>query len=88
MRFTAEGPTDDEIAAAKTSLIQGFALRLDSNRKVLDQVAALAWSDLPLDELDTWTARLAAIDRDTLMRAWRRVIDPERLVTVVVGGQP
>ena len=87
-RFTAEGPTDDEIAAAKTSLIQGFALRLDSNRKVLDQVAALAWSDLPLDELDTWTARLAAIDRDTLMRAWRRVIDPERLVTVVVGGQP
>lgn len=87
-RFTVEGPTDEEIAAAKASLINGFALRLDSNRKVLDQVAAVAWSDLPLDELDTWTTRLAAIDRETLLRAWRRVIDPERLVTVVVGGQP
>ncbi|TSE29511.1 putative zinc protease [Tepidimonas thermarum] len=87
-RFTAQGPTEDEMAAAKASLIHGFALRLDSNRKMLDQVAAIAWSDLPLDELDTWTTRLAAIDRETLMRAWRRVIDPQRLVTVVVGGAP
>jgi len=85
-RFTQDGPSDAEIDAAKASLINGFALRLDSNRKVMDQVAAIAWSDLPLDELDTWTARVAAIDRDTLMRAWRRVIDPERIVTVVVGG--
>jgi zinc protease len=87
-RFTREGPTDDELAAAKEALINGFALRLDSNRKVLDQVAAIAWSDLPLDELETWTARVAAVDRETLMRAWRRVIDPDRMVTVVVGGQP
>lgn len=87
-RFTAEGPTDDEIAAAKASLINGFALRLDSNRKILDQVAAIAWSDLPLDELETWRARVAALDRETVMRAWRRVIDPDRLVTVVVGPNP
>lgn len=86
-RFTAEGPTEEEIAAAKDSLINSFALRLDSNRKVLNEVAAIAWSDLPLDELETWRTRLAAIDRETLLRAWRRVVDPQRLVTVVVGAQ-
>ena len=69
-------------------MINGFALRLDSNRKILDQVAAIAWSDLPLDELETWRARVAALDRETVMRAWRRVIDPDRLVTVVVGPNP
>jgi len=86
--FTERGPTDAELQQAKTALIQSHALRLDSNRKIADQVAAVAWSDLPLDELDTWPARVAALDRDTVWRAWRRVIDPQRLVTVVVGAVP
>ncbi|TSE34639.1 M16 family metallopeptidase [Tepidimonas charontis] len=86
--FTERGPTEAELAEAKAALIQSHALRLDSNRKITDQVAAIAWSNLPLDELDTWPARVAALDRDTVWRAWRRVIDPQRLVTVVVGAAP
>jgi zinc protease len=87
-RFTSEGPSDEELAAAKAALINSHALQLDSNAKVLAQVAALAWHDLPLDELDTYPVRVAALDRDTLRRAWQRVIDPQRLVTVVVGAVP
>jgi zinc protease len=87
-RFTSEGPSDEELAAAKAALINSHALQLDSNAKVLAQVAALAWHDLPLDELDSYPARVAALDRDTLRRAWQRVIDPQRLVTVVVGAAP
>lgn len=87
-RFVAEGPTEAELAAAQAALVNGFALRLDSNRKLLDHVAALAWNGLPLDYLDRWTERVAAIDRAQIVRAFQRVLQPDRLVTVVVGAAP
>ena len=54
-RFVAEGPTAAELQAAKDNLIGGFPLLLDSNRKLLGNVANIAWNDLPLDYLETWT---------------------------------
>jgi zinc protease len=85
-RFVQDGPTEQELAEAKASLIQGFALRLDSNRKWLDNVAALAWNGLPLDYLDTWTQKIDAISAEQVRQAFQRVLQPERMVTVVVGG--
>ena len=41
-------------------MINGFPLRIDSNRKILDNVASIAWNDLPLDTLDTWRDQLKA----------------------------
>lgn len=87
-RFVEQGPTEQELAEAQAALVNGFALRLDSNRKLLDTVAALAWHGLPLDYLDRWTAQVGAIDRDRIVRAWQRVLHPDRLVTVVVGATP
>ena len=40
--FLAQGPTAAEVQAAKDNLVNGFALRLDSNRKMLEQVDYLA----------------------------------------------
>jgi len=85
-RFITEGPTDAELAQAKASLIHGFALRLDSNRKLLDNVAAMARHDLPMDHLDTWTTRLDAVTREQVMNALQRVLNPERMVTLILGG--
>jgi zinc protease len=85
-RFVAEGPTEQELAEAKASLINGFALRLDSNRKLLDNVASVNWNDLPLDYLDRWTQLVGAITREQVRDALQRVIQPDRLVTVVVGA--
>ena len=86
-RFVAEGPTPTELQAAKDALIKGFALRLDSNRKLLDNVANIAWNDLPLDYLDTWTTQVAAVTVDDIRRAFQRVLVPERMVSVIVGGK-
>jgi zinc protease len=54
----------------------------------LDNVAALAWNGLPLDYLDTWTTQVQAIPADRVRQALQRVLQPDRLVTVVVGGAP
>lgn len=87
-RFVAEGPTPQELQEAKTSLVQGFPLRLDSNRKLLGNVASLAWNGLPLNYLDTWTQQVQAIPLAQVRQAMQRVLQPDRDVTVVVGGAP
>ena len=87
-RFVAEGPTESELQAAKANLIGGFPLLLDSNRKLIVNVANIAWHDLPLDYLDTWTARMSAVTVADIKAAFARKLQPDRMVTVVVGGKP
>ena len=86
-KFVAEGPTASELKAAKDNLIGGFPLLLDSNRKLIGNVANIAWNDLPLDYLDTWTERMNAVTAADVKAAFARKLQPERMVTVVVGGK-
>jgi zinc protease len=87
-QFVELGPTDTEVQAAKDFLINGFALRIDSNRKLLDNVANIAWNGLPLDYLDTWTGQVQQVSVADIRRAFSRVLQPDRMVTVVVGAKP
>jgi zinc protease len=86
--FVREGPTEAELKAAQSNLVGGFALRIDSNRKLLDNVANIAWNRLPLNYLNTWTAQIERVSVADVRRAMARVLQPERMVTVVVGAQP
>jgi zinc protease len=85
-RFVAEGPTEAELKAAKDFMVGGFALRIDSNRKLLDNLANIAWYDLPLDYLDTWTQQIEKVTAADIRAAFARKVQPDRMVTVVVGG--
>jgi zinc protease len=40
---------------------------------------------LPLDYLDTWVQQVDAVDVAAVKQAFARRIDPDQLVTVVVG---
>lgn len=85
-KFVAEGPTQAELKAAKDNLIGGFALRIDSNRKLLDNVANIAWNQLALDYLDTWTGEIGKVTLSDIRAAFARKLQPEKMVTVVLGG--
>ncbi|WP_079432578.1 pitrilysin family protein [Zoogloea sp. LCSB751] len=84
--FLAKGPTAAELQAAKDNLINGFALRLDSNRKMLEQVAVIGGFGLPLDYLDTYRDKVKAVTVAQVRDAFRRHVSKDHLVTVVVGG--
>lgn len=86
--FVSEGPTESELQAAKSNLVGGFALRIDSNRKLLDNVANIAWNRLPLNYLDTWTQQVERVTLADVRRAMARVLQPQRMVTVVLGAPP
>lgn len=86
-RFVAEGPSAAELVAAKANLAGSFPLRLDSNRKLLDNVATLAFYGLPLDWLDTYQARIRAVSRESVRQAFARHLPPAQLNTIVVGAE-
>ena len=86
--YWLQGPTEAELEAAKSNLNGGFALRLDSNRKLLDNLSNIAWNDLPLDYLDTWTAHIAQLTTQDIQRAMAKALNPDAMVTVVLGSAP
>jgi zinc protease len=86
-KFIEEGPTEDEVIAAKNNLINGFPLRLDSNSKLLENLSAIAWLDLPLDTLDEWTNQVKKVTKADVQQAFKKHLDMKRMITVVVGGQ-
>ncbi len=84
-RFVAEGPSAEELRAAKANLLGGFPLRIDTNRKILGYLNMIGFYGLELDYLDRFTARIEAVTLEQVRDAFQRRVHPERMVTVVVG---
>ena len=84
--FLAEGPSAQELQAARDNIINGFGLRLDANAKLLDHVAMIGFYRLPLDWLDSYPRQVEAVTVEAVRDAWQRRIRPEQLVTVIAGG--
>ncbi|MHB1084092.1 MAG: M16 family metallopeptidase [Thiobacillus sp.] len=84
--FIADGPSEAELTQAKSNLTGGFPLRIDSNKKILDYLSVIGFYRLPLDYLDTWVDQVNAVDVAAVKQAFARRIDPDKLVTVVVGA--
>ncbi|HEY6721040.1 MAG TPA: insulinase family protein, partial [Burkholderiales bacterium] len=84
--FIARGPTEAELSAARKSLVGGFPLRIDTNRKILEQVALIGFYSLPLDWLDRYPASVHAVTLAQVRNAFARRLDPAKLSIVVVGA--
>ena len=87
-RFIADGPSVTELRAAKQNLVGSFPLRLDSNGKILDNVALIGFYGLPLDYLDRYAENVEKVSAADVRAAFARHVAVERMVTVVVVGEP
>jgi len=70
----------------RQNLIGGFALRIDSNQKILGYLAVIGFYRLPLDYLDTFTTRIENVTLEQIRDAFARHVEANRLATVVVGA--
>jgi len=85
--FIEQGPTAKELEAAKKNITGGFPLRIDSNKDILEYIAMIGFYNLPLDYLDTFNQRVEAVTLKEIRDAFQRRIDPEKMATVMVGGE-
>jgi len=86
-KFIADGPTPSELAAAKANLVNGYPLRIDNNRKLLDNVSSIVWNDLPLDTMEIWTKQVDAVTLDQVSTAFQKYLAMDRMKIVVLGAQ-
>lgn len=84
-KFVKDGPTAKELEASKKNITGGFALRVDSNKKIAEYLALIGFYGLPLDYLDTFIARMNAVTLAQIKDAFKRRVDPAKMVTVIVG---
>lgn len=85
--FLEAAPSEAELQAAKQNLIGSFPLRIDSNRKILDNVAVIGFYGLPLDYLDRYADNVDKVTAEQVKAAFARHVKPENIVTVVVAGE-
>ncbi len=84
--FVEQGPTEEELLAAKKHLTGGFPLRIDSNKEISEYLAVIGFYRLPLDYLDAFIGRIDAVTLDRVRDAFKRRVHPDRLLTVILGG--
>ncbi len=85
-RFVEQGPSSAELEAARKNITGGFALNIDSNKDIVGYLSMIGFYHLPLDYLDRFKERIEAVTLEQIKDAFRRRIQPDRLVTVTVGG--
>ncbi|NOX08710.1 MAG: insulinase family protein [Gammaproteobacteria bacterium] len=85
--FVTSGPTEDEVEAAIQHITGGFPLRIDSNGKMIGYLSMIGFYGLPLSYLEDFNGNISRLTRDEIHDAFRRRINPDRMVTIVVGGE-
>lgn len=84
-KFQKDGPTAEELEASKKDVTGGFPLRTASNSQIIEYLGVIAFYDLPLDYLDTFTDKINALSREQIADAFTRRVQPDKMVTVIAG---
>ncbi|MCB1755765.1 MAG: insulinase family protein [Gammaproteobacteria bacterium] len=86
--YIKDGPTEKAFESSIKNITGGYALKTDSNAKLVQYASLIGFYDLPLDYLQAFNDRIERETRDSVHQAFRETIRPDKLVTVIVGGAP
>jgi zinc protease len=85
-KYAQEGPSEQELADAKTYLTGSYPLSFSSNVGIASQLNTFQREGLPLDYVARRNGLINALTLDDVRRAARRLFDPARLTIVVAGS--
>ena len=85
--FQKDGPSEEDLDASKLNITGGFPLRTASNSDILGYIEMIGFYGLPLDYLDTFTKTVNDISRDEVIDSFKRRLNTDKLLTVIVGGE-
>jgi zinc protease len=85
-KLAETGPTEEELAKAKSFLTGSYALRFDTSTKIAEQLVQIQLDDLGIDYIDKRNGLIDAVTMADVKRVAKRLLEPNMLVTVV--GKP
>src|SRR5690606_38930850 len=84
-RMAREGPTAEELEAAKTYLTGSYALRFDTSTKIAAQLLGIQLDDLGIDYVEKRNEMIEAVTLDDVRRVAAELLKPDLLLVTVVG---
>jgi zinc protease len=84
-RMAEEGPTEAELASAKSYLIGSYALRFDTGAKIADQLIGIQKANLGIDYINDRNGMIEAVTIEDVRRAARNLLNVDSLITTIVG---
>ena len=87
-RLAESGPTEEELAKAKSYQKGSFALRFDTSTKIAAQLVQIQIDDLGIDYIDKRNDLVEAVTLADVQRVAKRLLDGGMLVTMVGRPQP
>ena len=85
-RIRREPVSEQELNDAKDYLTGSFPLRLDTTRKVANFLAQVEYFQLGLNYPERYGDFIGKVAREDVLRVAKRYLQPEKLITVVVGN--
>ncbi|MGH7874304.1 MAG: M16 family metallopeptidase [Candidatus Binatia bacterium] len=86
-RMREQPVTEQELSDAKDYLTGSFPLRFDTNRKVASFLAQVEFFRLGLDYPDRYHDLVSKVSQADVQRVATLYLQPEKIVTVIVGNQ-
>jgi zinc protease len=84
-RLRDQGPTDAEVADAKTYLTGSFPLSLDSNENIASVLQSYQVTGRGIEYVNKRNALINKVTKADVVRVTQRLFDPDKFVFVVVG---
>jgi zinc protease len=84
-RIREEPVTQEELDAAKNYLVGSFPLRFETASATAGQLATVRLLGLPIESLQQFTQKVAAVTPAEVQRVARQYLHPDRATIVVVG---
>lgn len=85
-RMAETGPTEEELASAKSYLKGSFPLRFDTSSKIASQLVQMQMDDLGIDYIIKRNGLIEAVTMDDVRRVAKRFLESPALVVVVGRG--
>ncbi len=83
--FVNDGPTEQQLQAARDNITGSFPLSTASNGDIVSQLAAIGFYDLPLDYLGWFQQQVDQVTVKSIHEAFRKHLDPSDLSIVSIG---
>ena len=84
-RMAENGVEDDELRDAKTYLTGAYPLRFTGSTRIARMLVGIQLAELGIDYVKNRNAFIDAVTRDDIARVAKKLLDVNRLVTVIVG---
>ena len=84
-QIAAEGPSEEELAKAKSYLIGSYPLRFDTSGKIAGQLLEIQLDNLGIDYIDRRNALIAEVTAEAVKRAASRFLTDAKMLVTLVG---